>query len=228
MNNRVAVAKINEFQRENLIRDMEQQILSIASRVSGRHITTSDDEWSIALWAFNSSIDSYIEGKGDYLSYARKRIKRALDEYREGEKMRTKVEIPFAPDMLVGDGRNLVLEMVSRETEIEDVRSAEEEVVRAEIAELGGVLKDYGFSFFDMAGHTPRGTARTDCSKIIAYLKSNRTVLNAVIDEGKVPAGLLSAKTGVSLGTINKYDKYILMAAVVAGGGFPTIADYIR
>ena len=227
MNNRVQVAKINEFQRESLIRDMEQRILSFASRVSGRRITTSDDEWSIALWAFNSSIDTYVAGKGDYLSYARKRIKSALDEYREGEKMHSKVEIPFAPDMLVGD-RNLVLEMVSRETELEEVRTAEEEGVRAEIAELGGVLKDYGFSFFDMAGHTPRGNSRQECSKIISYLKSNKTVLNAVISEGKVPAGMLSAKTGVSIGTINKYDKYILMAAVVAGGSFPTIADYIR
>ena len=183
---------------------------------------------SIALWAFNSSIDTYVAGKGDYISYARKRIKSALDDYRAGEKMHASVEIPYDPDMLVGDGRNLVLEMVSRETELEEVRTAEEEGVRAEIAELGGVLRDYGFSFFDMAGHTPRGNSRQECSKIISYLKSNKTVLNAVISDGKIPAGLLSAKTGVSIGTINKYDKYILMAAVVAGGSFPTIADYIR
>ncbi len=228
MNNRVAVAKVNELQRESLIRDMEQRILSFASRVSGRRITTSDDEWSIALWAFNSSIDSYIEGRGDYLSYARKRIKKALDDYREVEKTHAQIEIPYDPDMLVGDGRNLVLEMVSRETELEEVRSAEEEVVRAEIYELGEALRNYGFSFFDMAGRTPRGTSMAECRRIMAYLRSDRPVLNAVIREGKIPAGLLSAKTGVSIGTINKFDKYILMAAVVASGDFPTIAEYIR
>jgi RNA polymerase sigma factor len=227
MNNRVQVAKLDEFKRETFIRDMQDRILNFASRVSGRRITTSDDEWSIALCAFNSSIDSYVAGKGDYLSYARKRIKHALDEYRTSEKQRSAIEIPFDPDNLVGD-RNLVLEMVSRETELEEVRTAEEEGVRAEIAELGEILKDYGFSFFDMAGHTPRGSSRQDCSKVISYLKSNRTVLSAVVDEGKLPVGMLSSKTGVSIGTINKYDKYILMAAVVAGGQFPTIAGYIR
>ncbi|MCR4807021.1 MAG: hypothetical protein K5857_05035 [Lachnospiraceae bacterium] len=228
MNNRVYAARVNEFQRESFIRDMEQMILKFASRVSGKSITTSDDEWSIALWAFNSSIDTYADEQGDYLSYARTRIKSALDEYRIGEKQHKAVEIPFDPDDLLSNGRNLVLEMVSRETELEQVRTAEEEEARAEIAELGGILKEYGFSFFDMAGQTPRGSSKQDCSRVISYLKSNRTILKAVLDDGKVPAGMLSAKTGVSLGTINKFDKYILMAAVVAGGQFPTIAAYIR
>ncbi len=68
MNNQAVAAKSSEVKREIFIKDMERTILKIASRMTGRFITKSDDEWSIALFAFNKAIDTYSEDKGDYMA----------------------------------------------------------------------------------------------------------------------------------------------------------------
>lgn len=86
MNQKATAARNNERLRENFIKDNEQTILRIASRVSGKFITRSDDEWSVALLAFNKAIDIYSEQKGDFLAYARLLIKRDLIDHYRSEK----------------------------------------------------------------------------------------------------------------------------------------------
>ena len=48
MNERALQAKSDGSKREEFIRDNEQTILRIASKATGRYITRSDDEWSVA------------------------------------------------------------------------------------------------------------------------------------------------------------------------------------
>ena len=78
MNDMAVAAATNRQLRENFIRDNEQTILRIASKVSGKYITRSDDEWSVALLAFNKAIDTYSPDRGDFGGYAAVLIKRAL------------------------------------------------------------------------------------------------------------------------------------------------------
>ena len=85
--NKKAVAAKNDLRlRENFIRDSEQTILRIASKTCNKFITRSDDEWSVALFAFNKAIDSYSEEAGDFLPYSSVVIKRALIDYYRSEK----------------------------------------------------------------------------------------------------------------------------------------------
>ena len=83
MNKRAVAAKNDLRLRENFIRDNEQTILRIASKTCNKFITRSDDEWSVALYAFNKAIDGYSENAGDFIPYSSVVIKRALiDHYR--------------------------------------------------------------------------------------------------------------------------------------------------
>ena len=57
MNERAITAKTDAEKREIFIRDNERTILKIASASCSKYITRSDDEWSVALLAFNKAID---------------------------------------------------------------------------------------------------------------------------------------------------------------------------
>ena len=67
MNERAMSAKTNVEKREIFIRDNEQTILKFASAACGKYITRSDDEWSVALLAFNKAIDTYLWKEGDVI-----------------------------------------------------------------------------------------------------------------------------------------------------------------
>ena len=226
MNNRAQIAKTNEIQRELFIKDMEQRILKFASKVSGRRITRSDDEWSIALVAFNRSIDTYTQG--DYISYARKLMEKDLIDYRMSES-RHSVEIPFDPEMLEGESPSVVLQIASRDVEEEyDELQRENSGIKGEIEEINDKLRKCGFSFFDMAGRTPRNeNTRNECKRAVTFLKGNRTALASTINDGRLPVGMISVETGISAGLLEKYRKYIIMIAVICAGDYPLVAEYL-
>ena len=58
--NALALRAVEDRQaREELIRGHEALILRTASVACRRFVTRSDDEWSIALWAFSRAVDDY-------------------------------------------------------------------------------------------------------------------------------------------------------------------------
>ena len=70
-------AKDNARAREELIQANEQTILRTAAAVSRHYVGRSDDEWSVALCAFNRAIDLYDGTKGDFLPFAQMLIRRS-------------------------------------------------------------------------------------------------------------------------------------------------------
>jgi RNA polymerase sigma factor len=94
-------AKDDERAREELIQANEQTILRTASTVSRRYVSRSDDEWSVALCAFNRAIDRYDGSKGDFLPFAQMLIRRELvDAWRQESKHAA--ELSVAPEVFDG------------------------------------------------------------------------------------------------------------------------------
>lgn len=77
LNERAVQAATDNRIREELIAEQEQTILRSACNATHRYITKSDDEWSIALYAFSKAIDVYSTEKGDFLPFAQMLMKRA-------------------------------------------------------------------------------------------------------------------------------------------------------
>ena len=226
MNDRAQIAKTDELQRELFIKDMEHRILKFASKVSGRRITRSDDEWSIALMAFNKSIDTYTQG--DYISYARKLMEKDLIDYRMSES-RHAVEIPFDPEMLEGESPSVVLQLATKDAEDEyEEQQKGAAGIKGEIEEINDRLRKCGFSFFDMAGKTPRNEkTRDECRKAVTFVQGNRTALASTVNDGRLPIGMISVETGISAGLLEKYRKYIIMITIIREGDYPLIAEYL-
>ena len=228
MNNRAVAAKTNEVKREIFIKDMERTILRFASGITGRFITKSDDEWSIALFAFNKAIDSYSEEKGDYVPYSKMLIDRALIDYKRSES-RHSAEVLYDPEVLEGEEAGTIYETLMRESAAQEERSVVNTDLKDEIEEINERLRKYGFSFFDVTGSSPKSMkTRAECGRVMAYILDDAKLLESVTKTGKLPIKEICSGLGLSRFMIDRHRKYIVTGVIILNGEYPLLADYLR
>ena len=232
MNQRAVAAREDDRLRENFIRDNEQTILRIASRVTGKYITGSDDEWSVALLAFNKAIDSYSPDKGDYTAYAGVVIKRALIDYYRSEK-KYAPEQPTGDELMTGesdsDPNSEVLRAVARDSADRTKRMDESRSLREEILEVNLRLKEYGFSFRDLQECSPKaGKTKKECARAITYILDHEEPLSSVIEYHRLPIKEIAESAGIKTKLLDRYRRYIIMAVIILNGEYPLLADYLQ
>lgn len=220
--------------KESFIRDSGQTILRIASVVSGRYVTTSDDEWSVALYAYNKAIDTYDESKGEFLPYVQVVIKRALADYYRKEN-RYANEIAYPPDAMTGEADDTesaasdVRRAFIRVSEDEARQKEEKSDLTGEITEVNERLKKYGFTFYDVADASPKaGKTKKECAKVIACILDDKDMTEAVEKTGRLPAVRLKSAARVSGKMLDRYRRYIVMAVIILNGEYPLLADYLQ
>ena len=222
-------AKKDERAREELIGKYEETILRTAAAVSRRYVSRSDDEWSVALCAFSHAIDLYDETKGDFLPFAQMLIRRELvDAYRS--EARRAGELSVAPHVLDGsaepdeDDENVYLAVVRDSVEAAD-RSLHDEIVAA-----NAMLMEYGFRFFDLTECSPRQEkTRQECAAAVRGLLKDPPLLVSLLRQNrKLPASELHRLSGISRKTLDRYRKYIIMAALILSDDYPQLADYLK
>ncbi len=222
-------ASTDERAREQLITENEQIILRTAAAVSRRYIGRSDDEWSVALCAFSRAVDIYDDTKGDFLPFAQMLIRRDLvDAYRADA--RHEAELSVAPHILDGEGEaeedeeHVYLAVVRDSMEASD-RSLHDEIVAA-----NAMLGEYGFRFFDLTECSPRQEkTRRECAAAVRGLLRDPPLLVSLLRrDRKLPIARLQSLSGVSRKTLDRYRKYIIMAALILSDDYPQLAEYLK
>ena len=80
--------------KNDLIGEYQNFILAAVSKTLKRSVTTSDDEYIIAMMAFGDAIDGYNENKGNFLGFAKTVIRnRIIDSIRREAKHNS---VPFS------------------------------------------------------------------------------------------------------------------------------------
>ena len=222
-------AKEDERAREELIQTHEQTILRTAAAVSRHYVGKSDDEWSVALCAFSHAIDIYDGTKGDFLPFAQMLIRRELvDAYRQ--EARHAGEMSVAPEVFDGsaepeeDDKSVYLAVV-RESVAASERSLHDEIVAANT-----MLTEYGFRFFDLTECSPQQEkTRRECAAAIRGLLKDPPLLVSLLRQNrKLPMTELYRLSGVSRKTLDRYRKYIIMAALILSDDYPQLAAYLK
>lgn len=91
---RVAEATNDKKLKNDLIGEYQNFILAAISKTFKRSVTTSDDEYIIAMMAFDDAIDGYNENKGKFLGFAKTVIRnRIIDSIRREAKHNS---VPFS------------------------------------------------------------------------------------------------------------------------------------
>jgi RNA polymerase sigma factor len=214
--------------REDFIQSNESMILRTASKACGRFITKSDDEWSVAVYAFSRAMDIYDADKGIFIPFAQMLIKRDLIDYHRAQQ-KTLAEISVAPYILEGNGEpeedcNGVYEAVVRSS-----REASDTGIKEEIEEVNSLLRRFGFRFFELTECSPRqDKTKRACAVAIRYILEQPIIMDEMERTRRLPIKAVAAGSGVSKKLLDRYRKYIIMAVLVLSGDYPRIGEYLK
>lgn len=222
-------AKTDERAFNELVESHKSWILRVASEVTHRYVTDSDDEWSIALMAFSEAVQSYEADKGSFRGLAAMVIRRRVVDYLRAEG-RHSDELAVSPaafeDSLDEDEAGGVETQVQRRMAEEPDDTASR--ARAEIEEMQGILQLYGFSFFDLADASPKAEkTKQSCAQAVRTLLVTALLLAQMRFRRLLPIKELSAASGVVRKILERHRKYIIASAEILDGDFPILAGYL-
>ena len=219
-------AQKDERDLEQFIDEFEVFILHTAHKGSGKYITKRDDQWSVALSAFHEAVKAYDYDKGSFVPFAETVIKRRLyDNIRK--QSRYDCEIPIdsytAENEMEGDSLSVKLEVMTKAVTVQTNDA------RLEVESITEVLKEYGFSFFDLVEVSPKaGKTKAACAAAIRYLCQNQLLLNEMRKSKTLPLKLLEKNSHVPRKVLERHRKYIIAGAEIISGDYPILSEYLR
>ena len=217
--------------RNEFIRDSQDHIIRLASSLSGRIITKSDDEFSIALIAVSEALDKYDEKKGSFWSFAATVMKaRLTDLYRRSSKSSPEISLsPTAFEGEVNEEEPGFSDELRLKEKLSDNSTVIDNDLRDEILALSEELKQYNISFFDLAGHSPKTkNTRESCAKAIKAFFLPPPLIEALRRTGLFPAKEVMKREKLSRKFIDKFRKYLIVSALIIDGDYPGLYEYVR
>jgi RNA polymerase sigma factor len=223
---RVYEAKKDSRAADKLIEDYLPFIRSETAKFLNRPPTDSDDELSIAMFAFFESIQSYSRLKGPFLRFAAVQIRRRLiDNYRRERRNQGHISLD-AP--LSGDTEDLTVgdTLQDRETPYEDMEIRE--ATRQEIAHLSAQMEEFGVSLSDVAENAPQ-QRRTlaACQKAVCYARNHPAMLEDFLRTRKIPLTKLAEEAGVEKKTLERHRRYLVAVLLICTNGYEIMRGHM-
>ncbi len=222
--------------REKFIDAHRKFIISKTYNVIGRYINENDDEYSIALIAFNEAIDSYEESKGDFFALSSLIIKRRLLDYIKSE-AKYKNEVltdAFGGDIESTDEDNEMafnIEVKAKEAELSKLSNSfnpESNSIQDEIGAVKIILEKYGFSFFDLVDCSPKSTkTKKACAEAVNYIIDNKEIFEKMRSGRLLPIKEILENVKIPRKLLERHRKYIIAAVEILDGEYPQIAEYM-
>lgn len=201
-------------------------IIHSAYRVTHRFISESDDEWSIALIAFSNAIKTYSFKKGSFIPYAELLIKRALiDHFRSNDKFSSEISTNpylFQSEKNEDEDTSLALKLRT------DLSYCHENDIKYEIEAINDILKDLGFSFYDLIKVSPKSEkTKAACKRAVLYILDNPLIMAEFYKTLQLPLKIIEKNTNLPRKILENHRKYIIAAVVILSGEYPLVAEYI-
>ncbi len=216
--------------RDEFIQQNKDFILKTASHICSKKITQQDDEWDIALIAFNSAISSYLPEKGNFKSFSAVIIKsRLIDYFRKNSNEKIIYVEPFVFDGDLSDNNDDVINADEYQVIKKMSDKSEDGNAKEEIGILSDVLKGYDIEFFDLVKVSPKaGKTKVVCGKIVNYILSDKVILAELKSKKTLPAKKISETLNVPLKILDKHRKYIIAAVEILSGEYPILSAYLQ
>lgn len=218
-----SVDQLNRFVYEN-----RRFILRCASRTCNRFITESDDEYEVALVAFCEAVRTFDPEVGGFNGFAALVIRRRLMDYFDSVKRRGS-EVLMGNAMTWDDDegpQGVVTELqraLLRESE------APERTVRDEIDAMAAILRNYGFSFFDVADASPKSSkTRGFCARAVNWMLDLAERILRMRQRRNLPVAEMTEACDLSRKVVDRHRRYIIAATEILDGDFPQLAEYLQ
>ncbi len=222
----VLLAQKDHQYLEEFIKEYEVFILHTAHKGAGQYITKRDDQWSIAMSAFHEAVKSYDFEKGAFLPFAETVIKRRLYDYsrKEARHDREVLIDSYTLENETDEGdASVKLEVMSK------TAASQESDARMEIQMISETLKEYGFTFMELAGASPKaGKTKAVCGSAVMYLSKNPPLLNEMRRTKTLPLKIIEKNTSLPRKVLERHRKYIIAGAEIISGDYPILSEYLR
>lgn len=203
--------------REKILNHFRSFVLNVASRVSRRFLTWSDDETDIGLQALNKAIDYYDEKKGShFISYSSLLISRDLIDHYRKEKRHRNLSLEEARTVdeggEEGEGSAFEWEESIRRFQISEERA---ELIQ-EILLYQEVLSQYGLSFQELTRISPNHKdARENAFRLAHIFTQTPELVTKLRKKRRLPIADLAKVSRTPAKTIEKNRKYILAVIIL-------------
>lgn len=202
----------NNILRNEIIEKYTPFIIKTASKVLGKYIEVeNDEELSIALLAFNESIDKYSEEKGSFISFSSLVIESRLkDHLRKSNKIES--------------DNDETIELIEDKCQVENEVSLNDELERYK-----KVLKTYGIDFEILADKSPvHKNTRCKCFYLVNEMKNNKLLVDLIKMKKKLPITNISKQFKISKRVLKYSKQYILSLLIVYIYEFDELREYIE
>ena len=180
--------------------------------------------------AFWEAARQYKENSGSFAAFAALVIKRRLLDSFDSNARRSR-EIAAGHSMTWEDEEGQaagVMAEVQRAI-VEDAREDTAEVLREEIEALGDVLKEYGFSFFDLAEASPKaGKTKKCCARAVNWMLALVERILQMRKTRSLPVAAISKALDIAKKILERHRRYIIAATEILDGEYPHLAEYLE
>ncbi|GLX67611.1 RNA polymerase sigma factor SigI [Paenibacillus glycanilyticus] len=220
----------DEQLREKFIADYKPYVAKVTSGFSKRYVDpTRDDEFSVALTAFNEAITQFSPESGrSFLSFAETVMRRRLIDYVRKEQRHLKTVPYTAFDQQ--DEEEQTYNPIDTKMAMNAYQLKQDgDDRRLEIEEFSKELQQFQISFMELAECSPKhADSRQLLQRIAQTLAGQRELFAQLYVSGKLPVKELTELCGVSRKTVERNRKYIIAISLIVNGTYPYLYDYLN
>lgn len=220
MNDDVLAIRNDEYQRNRFIEKYKPFLAKYTSTLTHRYVSYGEDEeLSIALLAFNESIDRY-NGEGLFFEFAKMVVRSRLLDYFNTKEYKERLQHEFYEDK---DDYHL-------NQSAKDLYQKEQRILQLqeEIKELKKLLKYYHIEFDDLYKQSPKHFfTKKHVDDIIYEILKDDYLVSHIIDKGYLPMNRILKKYHTSQKRIEPYRQYIIAVILICEGQFDLLKDYM-
>lgn len=220
---RVNAAKKDSHAADELIASYMPFIRSETAKFLKRPPDSSDDELSIAMFAFYEAIRSYSKLRGSFLNFAALQIKsRLIDYYRKEKRNMGQISLDASDDE-----KTELIDTI-RDEHDEYAESELREATKQEIEELSVQMQDFGVSMSDVADNSPRQRRTLEiCQKAVRYARNNPDILKDFLRTKKVPIAKLAEGADVERKSLERHRRYLVAVLLICTNGYEIMRGHI-
>ena len=216
-------AKTDSHAADELIAAYMPFIKSETAKFLNRSPDQSDDELSIAMFAFYESIRNYSKLRGSFLKFAALQIRnRLIDNYRKEKRNKGQISLDITED----DKPDL--KDTIRDEHDKYAENELREATKQEIEELSAQMQSFGVSMSDVADNSPRQRRTLEiCRKAIAYARKNPDILEEFLRTKRVPLAKLAEGAQVERKSLERHRRYLVAVLLICTNGYEIMRGHI-
>ena len=220
---RVQLAKKDSHEADALIADYMPFIKSETAKFLKRSPEQTDDELSIAMFAFYEAIRNYSRLKGSFLKLAALQIRnRLIDHYRREKRNTGIVSLDTADE----EHTELIDTISDDHNDFEELELRD--ATRQEIEELSAQMESFGLSMNDIAESSPKQKrSAASCGAAIRYARQNPELLEEFLTSKRVPLAKLAKGASVDRKALERHRNYIAGVLLICTNGYDILRAHI-